>query len=115
MVLKLRIMMAAALSVHVHALFAQDKPIIISDNLELVQISERAYIHISYYDNPGFNHTPANGLVYLNHGDAHLDEWPGTLRRVLEIFPQSEIVIPGHGDYGDLSVVYHTLKLLDER
>jgi glyoxylase-like metal-dependent hydrolase (beta-lactamase superfamily II) len=51
-----------------------------------------------------------NGLGFT--GDADVEEWPNTLNRLLEDFSGAEIVIPGHGDYSDLSLVYHTLELL---
>jgi metallo-beta-lactamase class B len=47
-----------------------------------------------------------------NTADAVIDEWPNTLKKVLETYPESKIVIPGHGEYGDLSLVHHTLELL---
>ena len=47
-------------------------------------------------------------------GDADLDEWPKTLNKLLIEFPESRIVIPGHGEYGDLSLIYHTIKLLEK-
>ena len=46
-------------------------------------------------------------------GDADLNEWPKTLRKLLVEFPESKIVIPGHGDYGDLGLVQHTLRLFE--
>lgn len=44
-------------------------------------------------------------------GDADVKEWPATLKKVLESFPGSKIVIPGHGKYGDLGLVHHTIQL----
>jgi metallo-beta-lactamase class B len=48
-------------------------------------------------------------------GDADVDEWPHTLNRVLEYFPDADIVIPGHGNHGDLALIHHTLELLKNR
>ncbi len=47
-------------------------------------------------------------------GDADVKEWPNTLKKLLKKFPESKIVIPGHGDYGDLSLIQHTIELLKE-
>lgn len=47
-------------------------------------------------------------------GDADLNEWPKTLKKLLVEFPKSEIVIPGHGEYGDLGLVQHTLRLFEK-
>jgi metallo-beta-lactamase class B len=48
-------------------------------------------------------------------GDANVNEWTNSLKRLLDKYPQSRIVIPGHGEYGDLSLIHHTLKLLQNR
>jgi glyoxylase-like metal-dependent hydrolase (beta-lactamase superfamily II) len=84
-----------------------------------------------YYPGPG--HTQDNIVVYFHQrkmlfagcivkalrwkglgftGDADLKEWSNSLKKLLDKFPQSRIVIPGHGSYGDLSLIHHTLKLL---
>jgi len=47
-----------------------------------------------------------------NIADANLQQWPGTLQAILAKFPQSKIVVPGHGNSGDLELVRHTLDLL---
>jgi metallo-beta-lactamase class B len=46
-------------------------------------------------------------------GDADLEEWPNTLNKVLKAYPNCDLVIPGHGDPGDLSLIHHTLELLN--
>lgn len=46
-------------------------------------------------------------------GDADVQEWPNSLRNLLSKFPDCKIVVPGHGAYGNLSLVHHTLKLLE--
>jgi len=44
-------------------------------------------------------------------GDANIPEWPKTLRKVLIAFRDVKIVIPGHGNYGGLDILEHTLSL----
>lgn len=51
------------------------------------------------------------GLGYT--GDAVLDRWPGTLKKILAKFPETIIVIPGHGAHGDLRLIHHTIQLLE--
>lgn len=84
----------------------------------------------------GGGHTPDNIVVYLPQekvlfggcmlkamnwnslgftGDADLEAWPTTLKKVLGTFPDARIVIPGHGDAGDLTLVYHTLELFENK
>ena len=81
---------------------------------------------------PGGGHTPDNIVVYLPEekilfggcmlkamnwnslgftGDADLEAWPSTLKKVLDAYPDARIVIPGHGDAGGLNLVRHTLEL----
>ena len=47
-----------------------------------------------------------------NLADANVDEWPASIKRVQEKYPQCRIVIPGHGDYGDIKLLQHTIDLL---
>ncbi|HDQ45974.1 MAG TPA: subclass B1 metallo-beta-lactamase [bacterium] len=51
--------------------------------------------------NPGFT------------GDADMEAWPGSLRNLLDRCPRARVVIPGHGEPGDLSLVRHTLGLAE--
>lgn len=51
------------------------------------------------------------GLGYLK--DADVIEWPKTLKKLLLTYPESKIVIPGHGKSGDNSIIYHTLELVE--
>ena len=49
-----------------------------------------------------------------NTEDADLSEWPKTLKQVLAEFSNSEIVIPGHGNFGNLDLIHHTIKLCED-
>lgn len=85
-----------------------------------------------YY--PGPSHAPDNVVVYFTNrkilfggcmvksgesqnlgftGDANPDEWYKSVEKVAAKFPQSRFVIPGHGNLGDISLLKHTLKLLE--
>lgn len=48
-----------------------------------------------------------------NLSDAKIDEWPITIKKVIEKFPSVKIVIPGHGRHGGKELLEHTLKLLN--
>ena len=50
-----------------------------------------------------------------NLSDATIEEWPGTIQKVIDKFPSAEIVIPGHGQIGGKELLMHTLELLIER
>lgn len=45
--------------------------------------------------------------------DANIPKWPATLRKVKASFPDAKIIIPGHGDYGGLDIIDHTLTLFN--
>ncbi len=44
--------------------------------------------------------------------DANVKQWPDSVNKVLEKYPDAEVVIPGHGNWGGLDLIKHTLKLL---
>lgn len=82
---------------------------------------------------PGQSHTSDNVVVYFskrrilfggcmikslqskNPGfieDANMEAWPKSVQTVLEKYPDALVVIPGHGQHGDISLLYHTIELL---
>ena len=83
---------------------------------------------------PGAGHAPDNIVVYFhnrkilfggclvkslvsktlgNVGDAVVDEWPESLRKLREKYKDAILVIPGHGDEGSLELIDHSLKLFN--
>lgn len=83
-------------------------------------------------DYPGAGHTVDNIVIWLpeqkilfggclikslssknlgNIEDADLKEWPKTVEKVLNKYNSAEIVIPGHGEYGDIELLKHTIEL----
>ncbi len=84
-----------------------------------------------YYPGPG--HTVDNSVVWLpesdilfggcmvksesssnlgNVADADLKEWPLSIEKTREKFPSARVVIPGHGEWGGIGLLKHTLDLL---
>lgn len=84
---------------------------------------------------PGESHTVDNVVVYLHKRkllfggcmiysmansrkgyieDANLEEWPQALLNVKARFFDARIVIPGHGFRGDLSLIDHTIEVLQK-
>ncbi|MCU0457885.1 MAG: subclass B1 metallo-beta-lactamase [Bacteroidales bacterium] len=65
----------------------------ISDNLELIRISENALIHVSYTVLPGYGRVPANGLVYTDRHKAYLFDtpWNDSLTELLVSFLEDEM------------------------
>ena len=49
-----------------------------------------------------------------NIADADTKNYAGTVRKVKKEFSNSKIVIPGHGKYGGIEVLDHTISLADE-
>ena len=64
------------LSVH-----AFDNRIQISDDIELIQLSEKAYVHVSVSEIQGFGNVSSNGLIFLIGDEAFLFDTPVTNRQ----------------------------------
>ncbi len=47
-----------------------------------------------------------------NIADADLENWSGTIKKVMMAYPDAKYVIPGHGNAGGKELLEHTLKLL---
>ena len=83
---------------------------------------------------PGPAHTSDNTVVYIEDcavlygaclaraldrdnlgglGSADVCHWPQAVRALQERYSQARIVVPGHGDPGDLSLLSHTLALAE--
>lgn len=45
-------------------------------------------------------------------GDAVVAEWPNSIENVMKQYPDIELVVPGHGKVGDISLLVHTQKLV---
>ncbi|EIA07484.1 beta-lactamase [Flavobacterium frigoris PS1] len=54
----------------------------------------------------------AKDLEYV--GEANLQEWPKTIKRVQEKFKKPKCIITGHHDWSNTEVLNHTLQLLEE-
>ena len=84
---------------------------------------------------PGESHTIDNTVVYLHKNKilfggcmikgylyntpgnieyANMNEWPKSVEKVIQKFPDCQIVVPGHGDYGGKDILDHTLEILEE-
>ena len=84
---------------------------------------------------PGESHTPDNLVVYIAGkkilfggcmifsmpqtkpgyiADANMAEWPESVGKVLEKFKDAEIVVPGHGNWGDINLLSHTIDVLNK-
>ena len=81
---------------------------------------------------PGRSHTVDNVVVYFHSrgllfggcmikalgarnpgftGDADMAAWPRSAQKVLERYPDTRLVVPGHGPAGTLELVRHTIDL----
>lgn len=110
--------------------FSPDHIFNLSDGLKLTIGDEDVEVFF-----PGASHSPDNVVVFFPKrrvlfggcmikaleskdlgftGDADLDEWPKSAKRVLEKYKDSRVVIPSHGKWGDLSLVSHTIELLEK-
>jgi glyoxylase-like metal-dependent hydrolase (beta-lactamase superfamily II) len=56
----------------------------------------------------------SHGLGYT--GDASIKDWPKSIERVLNKYPNINVVVPGHGKVGGINLLNHTKQLaLDEK
>jgi len=55
--------------------YPQEKKII-SEDLEIIKLSENAFIHISYMEDPSFGRFPCNGLIYITDNEAIVFDTP---------------------------------------
>ena len=62
------------------------KTIKISSDIELIKLSENAYVHVSYMDLPGYGRTPANGLIFINGNKAIVLDSPWTDSLTMTLF-----------------------------
>jgi metallo-beta-lactamase class B len=62
------------------------KTIKVSDDIELIKISDNAYVHISYFNMPDFGRVPANGLIFINDNEAFLFDSPWTDSLTMDLF-----------------------------
>lgn len=44
-------------------------------------------------------------------GDAYVSKWSKTVKKIKKKYPNLKIVIPGHGEYGDSSLLDYTIRL----
>ncbi|HSN50490.1 MAG TPA: subclass B1 metallo-beta-lactamase, partial [Bacteroidales bacterium] len=58
--------------------YSRDNPFRISENVELIRISENAYIHVSYSYLPSYGRVASNGLLFVNGKEAFLFDTPMT-------------------------------------
>jgi metallo-beta-lactamase class B len=59
--------------------YSQNKSVI-SENLEIVKLTENAFLHVSYMEAPAFGRFSCNGLIYLNNNEAvFIDTPPDTV------------------------------------
>jgi metallo-beta-lactamase class B len=50
----------------------------VSKDIELIKLSENAYVHVSWADYPQFGRLSSNGLIFINGNDAFLLDTPVT-------------------------------------
>ena len=54
------------------------KKVQLSDDIELIQLSEKAYVHVSVSEMAGFGKVSSNGLIFVNGDEAFLFDTPVT-------------------------------------
>jgi metallo-beta-lactamase class B len=77
----------------------RDESIKICKDLELIKISENAYIHVSYAVLPEYGRISANGLIFINNNNGFLFDtpWTDSLTRVLITYLKKQMGISIRG------------------
>lgn len=57
---------------------AELKKIQLSNDIELIQLSDNAYVHVSYSEILSYGRVASNGLVFIQNGEAFLFDTPAT-------------------------------------
>ncbi len=67
--------------------------IAISSDLELVRVSDNAYVHVSYSTLPGYGRVAANGLIFIDGKEAFLFDtpWNDSLTRDLVTYMEDKM------------------------
>lgn len=107
------------------------KPSPVLDNNPLIEVGDTS-IEVYY---PGEGHTIDNITVWLPEykvlfggclikslssrdlgsiADANVSQWPESVQNVKDKYPDTKVVIPGHGKSGGVELIDHTLNLLNE-
>lgn len=62
-----------------------NRTIKVSKDIELIKLSENAYLHISYFDLPTYGRIAANGLIFINGNEAFVfnSSWTDSLTKDL--------------------------------
>jgi metallo-beta-lactamase class B len=56
----------------------------------------------------------SNSTNLGNLQDAVTGEWKASIQKVIDLYPSVHTVIPGHGDFGGIELLYHTIDLVDK-
>ena len=57
----------------------------VSDDIELIKLSEHAYVHVSYAEIPPFGRVASNGLIFIDGGEVFLFDTPVTDSQTKEL------------------------------
>lgn len=49
-----------------------------------------------------------------NLSDANVEQWDDSVKKVIEKYPHVKTVVPGHGNWGDKSLLFHTIDLIKQ-
>mgnify|MGYP006297883817 FL=1 len=56
----------------------------------------------------------ANSRGLGNISDAVVDDWDMTIEKIMEYYSEIKTVIPGHGNYGGVELLTHTIELVEK-
>jgi hypothetical protein len=107
-----------------HPVYASDyRNIRVSDDIELIRLSENAYIHVSVSEMAGFGKVSSNGLIFVDGNEAFLFDTPVTNSQTEtlvkwiadSLLAKISTFVPNHWHddcIGGKELLVHTSKLL---
>ncbi|OYD07863.1 subclass B1 metallo-beta-lactamase [Paludifilum halophilum] len=49
-----------------------------------------------------------------NLSDANVEQWDDSVKKVIDRYPHVKTVVPGHGNWGNKSLLFHTISLIKQ-
>ena len=77
--MKNRVILLLACMICLHGFSQQEyKKVHVTKDIDLIQLSENTWVHVSWHDFQGFGRVPCNGLIFIDKGKAFLFDTPAT-------------------------------------
>jgi metallo-beta-lactamase class B len=89
--------------------YAQEaaRPVIVSEDLEIIPLSKKSLIHVSYLNTNSFGRVACNGLIYMDGNEALIMDTPATNETTLQLMDWLAKTYPGLAIKGIVATHFH--------